>query len=215
LHSSSSSLFKKILNNQLILVIWNVQVARIQCIHEKSMIYRDVKPDNFLIGRGSNSSTVYLIDFGMAKYYRDPQTKSHIPYREKKSLSGTARYMSIHTHLGRGLTFLILTVLVQILVALVFYFLSDNLFLSLFLLLLLLSLLFLCYTIEQSRRDDLESLGHVFFYFLRGSLPWQGMKAPTNKQKYEKIGEKKQTTSISELCRGFPGNPFLCTLSIT
>lgn len=135
-------------------------ISRVQTIHEKSLIYRDIKPDNFLIGRPNTrtANLIYVIDFGMAKQYRDPKTKQHIPYRERKSLSGTARYMSINTHLGR----------------------------------------------EQSRRDDLEALGHVFMYFLRGGLPWQGLKAATNKQKYEKIGEKKQTTPIKELAAGFP-----------
>lgn len=55
----------------------------------------------------------------------------------------------------------------------------------------------------------MESLGHVFMYFLRGGLPWQGLKAATNKQKYEKIGEKKQTTAINDLCEGFPGTSSL------
>lgn len=125
-----------------------------------------------------------MVDFGMAKQYRDPKTKQHIPYRERKSLSGTARYMSINTHLGRGTFSLSFT--------------HTHTY-PLYITCPVLSL------VEQSRRDDLESLGHVFMYFLRGSLPWQGLKAATNKQKYEKIGEKKQTTMIKDLCSGFPG----------
>jgi hypothetical protein len=67
---------------------------------------------------------------------------------------------------------------------------------------------------EQSRRDDLESLGHVFMYFLRGGSPWQGLKAATDKQKYEKIGEKKQTTPIEERCEGFPGQKISYAISL-
>ncbi|KAF7684296.1 Casein kinase I like protein 2 [Astathelohania contejeani] len=59
--------------------------------------------------------------------------------------------------------------------------------------------------IEQSRRDDLESLGYVLVFLAKGSLPWMGIGAPTGKEKYSMIGEKKMSTSIEELCRGLVG----------
>ncbi|KAH0574731.1 Kinase, CK1 Casein kinase [Spironucleus salmonicida] len=57
--------------------------------------------------------------------------------------------------------------------------------------------------IEQSRRDDLESLSYILVYFMRGSLPWQGIRGG-KKEKYEKIMESKVSVSVSELCRGTP-----------
>lgn len=133
-------------------------LARIQYIHGRSFIHRDIKPDNFLMGVAHRGNIVHVIDFGLSKKYRDFNTHKHIPYKENKSLTGTARYASINTHLG----------------------------------------------IEQSRRDDLESLGYVFIYFCKGSLPWQGLKATTKKQKYDRILEKKLSVPLEILCSGLP-----------
>ena len=71
-------------------------------MHSKDYIHRDLKPENFCIGQGTISkiSTVYLIDFGLGKRYRDPKTKQHVPQANNRGLTGTARYASVNAHLG-------------------------------------------------------------------------------------------------------------------
>jgi len=108
-------------------VLWLAEqmIQRVEYLHSRKFLHRDIKPDNFLMGTYDNRNTVYIIDFGLAKKYIQ-KNGEHIELKEGKSLTGTARYASINTHEG----------------------------------------------LEQSRRDDLESLGYVFMYFLRGKLPW-------------------------------------------
>ncbi len=139
-------------------MIGDQMISRVEYCHTHHFLHRDMKPDNFLSGAGKKASMVYLIDFGLAKRFRDPKTGEHIPYRDNKSLTGTARYASVNTHLG----------------------------------------------IEQSRRDDLESIGFILIYFLKGTLPWQGLQAKTKKEKYDRIKEKKVNTTIESLTRGAP-----------
>ncbi|KFH45593.1 Casein kinase I-like protein [Hapsidospora chrysogenum ATCC 11550] len=119
-----------------------------QQVHEKGWIYRDVKPDNSLVGKPSyrSANTVHVIGLGIAKLYRDPKTLQHVPHRNCRSLAGTLRYISLKAHQGH----------------------------------------------EQSRRDDLKALGN------------QNIKAATKEEKSAKIREKKQTTSTTKLCEGFP-----------
>ncbi|KAL0390902.1 UNVERIFIED_CONTAM: Casein kinase-like protein 11 [Sesamum calycinum] len=91
-------------------------INRVEYTHSRGFLHRDIKPDNFLMGLGRKANQVYIIDFGLAKKYRDLQTHKHIPY----------------------------------------------------------------------------------------SLPWQGLKAGTKKQKYDKISEKKMLTPIEVLCKSYP-----------
>ena len=131
---------------------------RLEFVHSKNIIHRDIKPDNFVLGLDNKSHIIYLLDFGLSKKFRSSRTHQHIKFSVNKKLTGTARYASINALKG-------------------------------------------C---EQSRRDDLEAIGYVLMYFLRGSLPWQGLHVNKGEDRYKKILMKKKGTSAEDLCKGFP-----------
>ena len=140
-----------------VLMLADQMLSRIEALHSKGYIHRDIKPENFCMTKDLKEE-LCLIDFGLARSIYDENGK-HIKCVEKKGLIGTARYASVHSHLG----------------------------------------------LEQSRRDDLESLGYVLIYLLKGKLPWQKVNAFTRIEKYEKIAQKKMEIPMSKLCHGLPG----------
>ena len=133
-------------------------ITVLQYIHDRHIIHRDIKPDNFVMGLNKDNANLFLLDFGLAKKYRSSKTLEQYPYIKKKKLTGTARYASIHA-------------------------LEE---------------------MEQSRRDDLESVGYVLMYFLRGNLPWQGLKIKSKEDRYKKILDKKKETTSEQLCKNYP-----------
>ena len=64
-----------------VLMLADQMIGRIEYVHNKNFIHRDIKPDNFLMGIGRHCNKLFLIDFGLAKKYRDNRTRQHIPYR--------------------------------------------------------------------------------------------------------------------------------------
>ena len=71
-------------------------------MHSRHFIHRDIKPENIVIGLSEKKNTLYLIDFGLSKRFRNSKTGEHIQYKDGKSFCGTATYASIYTHLGIG-----------------------------------------------------------------------------------------------------------------
>lgn len=127
----------------------------IKHIHSCGYIHRDIKPDNFVVGK-DDQNKLYCIDFGLAKkYIKDGH---HIEFSSKKKFCGTARYASIAAHEQQ----------------------------------------------EQSRKDDLESIGYILIYLYKGKLPWQGIKEKDKSKRYKLIGEKKKEISEEELCHSMP-----------
>eukprot|EP01015_Nassula_variabilis_P006331 TRINITY_DN14816_c0_g1_i2.p1 TRINITY_DN14816_c0_g1~~TRINITY_DN14816_c0_g1_i2.p1 ORF type:complete len:285 (+),score=13.16 TRINITY_DN14816_c0_g1_i2:204-1058(+) len=137
-----------------VLMLADQMISRVQFLHQKGYMHRDLKPDNFLMGRGNQSHKLYLVDLGLAKrYFKDGK---HVPYRKNKRFTGTVRYASKNAHGG----------------------------------------------IQLSRRDDLESIGYMMVYFLKGKLPWQHYESQDKKQQFQKIGEEKWSTKLETLCTG-------------
>ena len=141
-----------------ILMITIQMIERLKHVHDNHYIHRDIKPENFLIGKDTTAKTIYLLDFGLAKRYRDEYTHIHIPLKENRNLTGTARYASCNAHNG----------------------------------------------LEQSRRDDMESIAYVILYFFRKKLPWQGLKCKDKNEKHAKIKEIKMSITPEKLFEGLP-----------
>mmetsp|Transcript_54894 Transcript_54894/g.126107 ORF Transcript_54894/g.126107 Transcript_54894/m.126107 type:complete len:243 (-) Transcript_54894:241-969(-) len=131
-------------------------VHRLEFLHSKGVVHRDIKPDNFVVGVGADAGVIHVVDFGLSKLVSKSR---HLPFSEQQEFTGTARYSSINAHVG-----------------------------------------------EQSRRDDLEAVGYVLMYFLRGGLPWQGIVAETEAERMHQVMLAKMHTAPPEedLCAGYP-----------
>ena len=133
-------------------------ISILEYIHNKNVIHRDIKPDNFLMGLDENSKYVYLLDFGLSKTFNKYSNSEDKHKNENKRMTGTPRYASINALKG----------------------------------------------LEQSQKDDLESLGYVLIYLANGSLPWQGIKFKNKAEKIKTILVQKIETSSLDLCAGLP-----------
>ena len=150
-------------------------VKRLETMHDKGILHRDLKPNNLAWGNYNNSyiynnnnlnnfdkldiNTIYLIDFGLScTYWDNSTTRRHYKQTTGLNFVGTLRYASLNSHQG----------------------------------------------IRQSRRDDLESMIYILIYFLKGKLPWQDVKAKNKEERYKCILNIKSKETVDSLCQDIP-----------
>ena len=132
-------------------------LERIQLVHSHYFIHRNIKPDNFVIGK-EDPNIIYLIDFALCKKYRSSKTKKHIKFNITGRFCGTLSFSSANALRGG----------------------------------------------EQSRKDDLISIGYMIIYFLRNKLPWQAFKGKNNIERYIKTYKLKREIKPEILCSFLP-----------
>jgi serine/threonine protein kinase len=153
-------------------------VKRLENMHEKGILHRDLKPNNLTWGNFNSSynnisncnsinnisnnldiKTIFLIDFGLScSFLEGGLSYKHYKIKTNLSFVGTLRYASLNSHKG----------------------------------------------IRQSRRDDLESMIYILIYFLKGKLPWQDVKAKQKEERHKLISEIKSKVTIESLCENLP-----------
>ena len=175
---SLDKLFKycgRIFPLKTVCLIGKEMVKRLETMHEKGILHRDLKPNNLTWGNYNSSynisnkncdnnskldiNTIYLIDFGLScSYYEHELSTRHYKLKDNLNFVGTLRYASLNSHKG----------------------------------------------IRQGRRDDLESMLYILIYFLKGKLPWQDIKAKQKEERHKIIFQIKSNISIDSLCKDIP-----------